>query len=132
MCKIWLCIGVTSILTNTNTTFQASQKMWRGTKIRIRKTVLQINLCPHRTEKFPKVLFTWKSKIKINGKDDRLNQKIKNDAIWFKIISKKCKILKILYIFTVIWKNGYSYFKQLLTLNLMHIKFPVFFWKIYF
>jgi hypothetical protein len=44
-CKICLCIGVASILTNTNFTFQALWKWQKGTKISIRKTVLYICLC---------------------------------------------------------------------------------------
>ncbi len=39
-----LCIGVACFLTNTNTSFQTLWNFWRGTKICIRKTVLQICL----------------------------------------------------------------------------------------
>jgi hypothetical protein len=39
ICGIFHCVGVSSILTNTNITFQIIEKICRGTKIFIRKTV---------------------------------------------------------------------------------------------
>jgi hypothetical protein len=41
-CKICHCISVASILTNTNITFQAILKIWKGSKNFIRKSVLCI------------------------------------------------------------------------------------------
>ncbi len=46
---MYLCIGVQPILTNTNTTFPTPQKIQKGTKISIRKSILKICLCLERT-----------------------------------------------------------------------------------